>query len=481
MANTLSHWIKAFSDCKIPVLYASKYKLHKLQENEQDITVTVLTEIARQDPGFSTTLLRHASRSKKREITTLSHAISLIGIPVVIKMLTGLPTLEKVFDKNTVRRIMAEYSRQYQTAFIAKEWSILRKESENLEIFTAALNRGFVRFILFFIDTDKAIKLEQIYLSPDDNHKTKEKELLGNNVDEIAQAISKHWHLPELIRENYSGKHHNPKITGIRLAAELLRQIYSHSSIHYPEELINRIAEYIRIPVTQTPGKINWIIINAIRHSQQHLSHHSLLLMMMSYPSSIKKAATAAKVETNRITSTSENTVFPDSIKLLRSNNTNKSPGKLIDITINAMKQGIGFSRVLFMPFDKVEKCLDVKFQSLESNLPNHKQLKISIELNTLFNKLLKKEQTLSINPKNQHKFIHLLPEKLRPMKPSATIIINSFYVNNKVAGCFYVDHGKTDKSLSTNDLKLFKLICTELKTAIESTLMKKNPVKKVA
>ena len=65
MANTLSDWIKAFSDCKIPVLQQSKLKLQSLQVNEQDITVTVLAEIARQDPGFSMALLRHASKSIK--------------------------------------------------------------------------------------------------------------------------------------------------------------------------------------------------------------------------------------------------------------------------------------------------------------------------------------------------------------------------------------------------------------------------------
>jgi HD-like signal output (HDOD) protein len=477
MTNTLAHWIKAFSDCEIPVLHESKCKIHDLQENEEDITVTVLAEIARQDPGFSINLLRRASSSRRKEITTLSHAISLIGIPFVIKMLSDLPTLEKVLDEKSLSSILNEYSRQYQTAFMAREWSILRKESENQEIFTAALNRGFIRFILYFIDSDKAHKLEKIYLTPDDNHKTKEKELLGNNVDEIAQAIAKHWNLPELIRENYSGKHHNPKITGIRLVAELLCQIYSHSSIHYPEELMIRIAEYIRIPASQTPGKINQIIVNAIRHSQQHLPHHSLLLMIMSYPSSIKKETIEIKTKNK----SSKNTIFPDCIKLLRSNKSTKPARELIQLTIKAMKDGIGFSRVIFMPFDKNEKCLSVKFQSLDNNLPDLKQLKISIELNKLFRQLLKKEQTLCINSKNQHKFIERLPNALRPMKSSATIIVNSFYVNNKVAGCFYVDHGQTNKQLTTSELQSFKLICTELKTAIESTLIKNNPVKKVA
>ncbi len=476
MADTSSHWIKAFSDCEIPVLYKSKRRIHELQENEQDITVTVLADIARQDPGFSITLLRHAGRSKKKEITTISHAISLISIPLVIKMLTDLPVLEKVQDSKTVTRILDAYAHQYQTAFMAREWSILRKESEHNEIFTAGLNRGFVRFILYLIDPDKAHKLEKIYLTPDDKHKIKEKELLGNTVDVIAQAIAQHWKLPELIRESYSGKHHNPKITGIRLAADLLHQVYSHSSIHYPEELINRVAEYIRVPANMAPGKINWIIINTIRNSRKYLSYQPLLLMMMSYPSSIKKEANVKKT-----VSTPEKAVITDCIKLLRSNNSNKPARGLIKVAVKAMKDGIGFSRVIFMSYDTNEKSLKAKFQSIDNDLPSLKQLKIPIDLNKLFNQLLRKEQTLCINSKNHHKFSNFLPDALRPMKPTATIIVNAFYVNNKVAGCFYVDHGQTNKQLTTNDLQYFKSICTELKAAIESTIIRNKSARKVA
>jgi HD-like signal output (HDOD) protein len=476
MADTLSNWIKVFSDCEIPVLHKSKHQIYELQKDEQDITITVLTDIARQDPGFSIALLRHAGRSKKKEITTLSHAISLISIPLVIKMLSDLPELEKVLDKSMVCRILNNYSHQYQIAFMAKEWSVMRKESENNEIFTAGLNRGFVRFLMYFIDPDIAIELEKIYTTPDHDHKLKEKELLGNNVDDIAQAIAKNWNLPELIRESYSGKHHNPKITGIRLATELIHKIYSQHSIHYAEELTNRIAEYIRKNENQTAAKINWIIINAIRNSQQYLPYQPLLKMMMCCPSSIKKETTVKNANNK-----SNDTILLACIKALRSDNTSKSTGKLIEVAIKAMKEGVGFSRVCFMAFDTSEKSLQVNMQSVDNDLPSLKHLKISIGLNKLFNQLLKKEQILCINSKNQYKFSGLLPQTLRPMKPIATIIVSSFYVNKKVIGCFFVDHGHTDKQLTIKDRQLFQSICTELKAAIESIIIKNKSAKKVA
>ena len=296
MAKSLSQWVNAFTVCEVPVLYKSKHQLHELQENEQDITVSVLADIARQDPGFSISLLRHAGQNTKKEITTLSHAISLISIPLVIKRLTESPSLEKTFDKKMLNRIMRVYAYQYQNAFMARQWSIMRKESENNEIFTAALNRGFVRFMLYLIDVDQGIELENIYYKKSDDHKQKEKALLGDHVDVIAESIAKKWKLPELIRESYSGKHHNPKVTGIRLSAELMHQIYTSQSVHYPESLLIRIAEYMRSPANYATGKTNTIIAETIRKSYQQLPIQPFLKILMHSPG-IKKSHTPATID----------------------------------------------------------------------------------------------------------------------------------------------------------------------------------------
>ena len=66
-------------------------------------------------------------------------------------------------------------------------------------------------------------------------------------------------------------------------------------------------------------------------------------------------------------------------------------------------------------------------------------------------------------------------------MRTNATIILNSFYVDKKIAGCLFVDHGQSDKPLTTNDLQSFKTICTELKAAIESTIIKRESADRAA
>ena len=475
MTKSLSDWIKIFSGCEIPVLHKSKRKIYDLQEEEKDITITVLSDIARQDPGFAIALLRHAGRSSKREITTVYHAISLISIPVVIKMLTELPELEKTVSKKHYSKIIEIYTYQYHVACIAKDWSILRKEQENNENFTAALNRSFFSFMLYLIDADLANQIEKIYFTNPENYVENEKKILGHSVDEISEAIAKSWGLPELIRESYSGKHHNPKITGSRLASDLMHQIFSNESVSYPESLIKKVAEYMRVPVNRAPGKINRVIVDTIRHSYQYLPYQPLLLIMMSYPSSIKKKV--PKKEKIK----PENTVLSDCTKMLMAKDLNKSPRELIEITMKALHEGIGFSRVIFMQMNKKENCLDAKFQSLDSDLTKIIPLRVSLELNKLYSQLIKKEHTLCINHKNQHKYIDLLPQKLRPLQKNAAIITSSFYANNKNIGCFFVDHGLSNKPITNQELQSFKSVCLALKTSIEFNLVKKAPVKKVA
>ena len=197
---------------------------------------------------------------------------------------------------------------------------------------------------------------------------------------------------------------------------------------------------------------------------------------MMSYSPSVEKETNLSEVIAPQ-----RNNALSHYIKLLRSNNSNSTTHELIEIAVTAMKECIGFSRVVFMSYNTKEKSLKMYLHKINSDLPKLNHLSISLELNVLFNQLLKKEQTLCINSKNQHKFSNLLPAPLRPMRTNANIIINSFYVNNKVAGCMFVDHGQTDNSLTSNELQSFKSICTELKAAIESTIIKRKSAKRAA
>ena len=52
MAKNLSTWVTAFSKVEIPILHKSKDRLFHLQNDECDITIPILTDIARQDPVF---------------------------------------------------------------------------------------------------------------------------------------------------------------------------------------------------------------------------------------------------------------------------------------------------------------------------------------------------------------------------------------------------------------------------------------------
>ena len=470
MPDNLPDWITTANACELPVLSSSRHKLITLLDNEQNIKVNDLLEIARLDPGFSMTLLRHAGTKQKKEITTLSHAILLISIPQTVKILSQLPVLEKKLTPQIVSSMKQLYSRQYLTAFLAREWSILRKESENNELFTAGLNRGFFHFILYLIDPKKAVDFEKSLLSNNPGKLNQEKKILGRTANELSEAIAKRWRLPELILESYSGKHHNPKITGIRMATELVEWIYSNSSIQYPDELVSRIAEYIRIPVHQTPGMINKTIIKVFHQAYNKLPNQPLLRIFMSNDASIYSPSMTDNKDDKKILSRY--------IKLLRSTTSTRD---LIKIAVEAIHKGVGFSRVLFMSYDKNENSLKGHTQAIENSLPDLIPVSVSLDLNKLYKQLLKKEQILIINKKNQHKYCIFLPEIVRPLTPNATIIMSSIYINGRLLGCVFVDHGKSNKQITTEELISYKSICKELKAAIESASRNSISCKKVA
>ncbi len=471
MTDNSKHWITAFNKCNFPILKKSREKLDALRENEDDIKINDLLEIARLDPGIALTLLRYAGTRQKKEITTLSHAILLISIPQTLKILSGLTVLEEKYPADIALFIKQLYTQHYLIAYLSMDWAIYRKESETNELFTAGLNHDFFILIVSLIEYEKAKALLKIR-DKDKNRKEREIELLGSDINFLSEKVAKSWRLPELICESYSEHHHNPKITGIRLASDLVEWIYTKQSILYPESILGQVAEYLHVPLHKAPSIINKSIVSVLRHTYQRLPEKRLVRIFMSL--SVLKNQTLNFEQDKKQT-------LSDFVQQLTTTKTKKNTGQLIHLSTKALYEGAGIPRVLFFAFNKNANILNLFSQKVNKQSTELKHLSISLELNRLFSQLMKKEQTLIINTRNKHKYIDFLPSILKPTNPKTTIIINSIYVNNKKLGCLFIDFEENEKELSNQHIKSYKIICKALKAAIESNLSKKNSIKKVA
>ncbi len=459
MAKSLSEWVEQAGRCQFPVLASSKRRLSELLDNEDHIKVDDLVDMTRLDPGFSISLLREAGihSKRRREITTLSHAILLLSIPATIDFFKRLPVLEQTVTPELAYKVKRLYFYQHLTGKLAMNWSVLRKECENNELFTAGVNHDFLYLILYLTEYETATMLYNFSTSSLSMLEEKEKALLGNSVRELSQAISHHWHLPYLVRESYSSQQHNPKLTGINLASELVQWLYIHKCYDYPEKLLERVTEYIRSRKEKTHGLLNQTIVSAFRHTHGKLPAGSSIRAFMSHP--------APLIENKPELSRDQQLV--NCVMQLRATGSQSSPAEPISKAIRTLHDVLGFSRSVFYFMNPEENCL---YSPVTANNAESKQLGkvvISLGLNKLFYRLMQKEKLVIIHENNKHTYMSHMPPGLLSGRHNEVMLLHSIAINDKPYGCFVIYHGSNKQEFSESELKAYKTICHELKKTL--------------
>ncbi len=458
MANKLVSKLSKPDTCLLPVLAKSKQSINELLENEEHIKVDDLLSVARLDPGFSIALLREAGMRQSREVTTLSHAILLLSIPASIALLNKQPVLEKTVRPELAALIKRRYFYQYMTATIARDWSVLRKESENNELFTAGLNHDFIQIILFLCETETALKLNEFTTSSLAELQKKEIELLGCSVDELSSKVAKAWKLPELIRESYKSNHHNPKINGIRLAHELVQWLQTHQSFDYPEALHDSIADYMRVPENKAHRMINRSVINVFRMTHGKFYGNSLIRAFMSHPLKLTKKQRQQP---------SRKQILQDCLQRLGNDVAKLSIKDMFKLVTNSLSAALDLDYVAFFHFDPTQQHLTRPITVNSGNAITLASTTVSLELNKLFRQMMKKEQLLIIDNDNRHKYLPHLPPAFAALAENDFILIHSFFLNNKATGCFVIAFNNNKAVEFGRALAAYKRICKELKAAL--------------
>lgn len=465
MAKTLSEWIQQASNCQFPVLAASKRQLVELLHNEDSIQVEDLLRLARLDPGFSISLLREAGiRSrKKREITTLSHAILLLSIPATIKLLRRLPVLEKSIKPELADRIKSHYFYQHLTGSLAMAWSIQRHESENNELFTAGVNRDFLHLILYLTDSNTAAKLDNYSTSSLSSLKEKEKELLGHSIEDLSHAIAQAWHLPYLIRESFADQEHNPKLAGLRLASELVQWLFIHRCYDYPEKLFRDVTAYMRVNEKKTHVFINRNIVQVFRNTHGKLPAGNSIRAFMGHPSRLDEAGR----QSIYVFSRKDN--LKNCIALLRKLPATAAHVVPIKHVINTLNDTIGFKKTAFFFMNHAENCLGAPITADDSTSTQPGKVLISLDVNRLFQKLMQKEVLLIIDDKNKHKYLPHMPPDLVSDQVNESMLLHSIILDGKPYGCLVITYGKGTQALGKAELHAYKTIVSELKSALKN------------
>lgn len=200
-------WVSYFDHQQLPVLRRTVDELARLREKEDDLNGRDLSEIILHDPLMTIKVLRylqtHRSRGQTTEITTIHHAIMMVGTTPFFSHFVNQPTIENALaaHPSAFEGMMRVMSRARHAALYSRDWSELRHDIESDEVTIAALLRDMAEMLLWAFAPELILEMEAMKRDhPGLRSAAAQQAVLGFRGVDLQLALAAEWHLPKLLQ-----------------------------------------------------------------------------------------------------------------------------------------------------------------------------------------------------------------------------------------------------------------------------------------
>jgi len=224
-------WVAYFDQADIPVLTRTETELVRFKDNEDNLNGRELADAIMHDPLMTLKVLRylHTHRSKRQsmEITTIAHALMMLGTTPFFRHFARLPTIESTLKNHpdALLGVMRSMSRARHAALYAQDWAMLRHDMESDEVTIATLLRDLAEILMWCFAPEPMLKIRALmHANPRLRSADVQKHVLGFRGQELQLALAEHWHLPKLLQQLMGEEHADqPRSKNVSLACRLAR------------------------------------------------------------------------------------------------------------------------------------------------------------------------------------------------------------------------------------------------------------------
>lgn len=225
-----SAWIQALGTAEIPVLRRTADELARLREKEDSLVARDISRVLLHDPMFTLRLLRFLPTQRKpgrpTEITTVEHALMMLGVSPFFAHFGALPAVESVLAQGpALEGLMRVINRARHAALYAADWASLRHDLESDEVVIAALLHDLAEMLLWCFAPEAALRIEAL-LRRDRSVRSgaAQTAVLGFTLYDLQLALIAQWQLPALLQSLMDAEHaQRPRALNVLLAVDLAR------------------------------------------------------------------------------------------------------------------------------------------------------------------------------------------------------------------------------------------------------------------
>jgi HD-like signal output (HDOD) protein len=229
--HPIERWIEVMSAAQLPVLGETLRQIAKLRANEENVRPRDLSQLVLHDPFMALRVLRFLKDGQNAramtEITTIEHAIMMLGVSPFFRLFTNWRSLDAdlASKKAAMQGLIAVVGRARHAALHAREWARLRHDIESDEVVIATLLHDMAEMLLWYFAPSQAEDIEA-RLAADASLRSVDVQnaVLGFGLNELQIALATAWNLPPLITSLMDDDRANrPRARNVMLAVNLTR------------------------------------------------------------------------------------------------------------------------------------------------------------------------------------------------------------------------------------------------------------------
>lgn len=469
--SNLDQWVAFLCQAEIPVLRSSVDELARLEQNEDNVTARDISGVILRDPMLTVRVLRYLQEyrrnSRGTEITTVAHALMMLGITPFFRQFRDMKVVEEVLAErqHALEGFLGVVNRARHAALHAREWAALRHDIESDEVIIAALLHDVAEMLLWCLEpectTQIAGKMRQDKTL---RSAMAQESVLGFRLIDLQLALVEKWRLPVLLQSLMGGDHDNPpRARIVALAVALARHsVNGWDDAALPDDYA-AIGKFLALSRHDVTARIHRVALSAVRRLDRHGELRSAA-WLPPMPATWADAECDGKGED----AASRPAVVKRVAELLTAR-ASQDPDflEMLSLVLHGVHAGAGLDRVLFMAINDARSLATAKYVTGSREASQLQNFQIDLACPHVFSRLVANGTGVWYRAAARDE----LPAV--PLEISRVIGDNEFFamaipVDGNPIGLIYADGGCHHPVLDAGQYDEFQTLCLLLAKALE-------------
>ncbi len=266
-----SAWVRALDSAEIPVLRRTVEELARLREHEERVIARDIARVLLHDPMFTLQVLRylqtHRRAAQITDITTVEHALMMLGITPFFEHFGDLPAVESMLAGRPLALdgLMHVVCRAHHAALYAYDWANVRYDRRADEVAIAALLHDIAEMLLWCFAPEMSLRIAALRRADASlRSSAAQARVLGFKFADLQGALIAEWKLAALLQSLMDDMHAtHPRVMNVALAVDLAR----HSAYGWDNPALAddyaEIQQFLKLPPPEVLARIRRTALQA--------------------------------------------------------------------------------------------------------------------------------------------------------------------------------------------------------------------------